>query len=219
MPRPSQGIDAALLAAGRELYPESGCAALAVRAVAEKAGANLGMLHYHFRTKDNFLRVLLQQIYEEMFEQLAVEVAHEGPALARLRAALIAIAHFLRENRRVIARVWIDAMAGEAVAREFMRRNAPRHVGVLMALLEQAQRERALRELPPLQRLATLLGGVALPIVFVAGVVEAGVEPAAVRRQFEAQVMSDDAIAQRVDLLLQALGAAPGARTRREKRA
>ena len=218
MPRPSQDIDQALLRAGRELYPERGCAGLAVRAVAEHAGVNLGMLHYHFRTKDNFLRAVLQQMYEEMFEQLGVEAAHDAPARDRLRAALVTIATFLRANRRSVARVWIDAMAGEAVAREFMRANAPRHIGLLAALLEAAQREGSLRDLPPLQRLVTLLGAVALPIVFVAGVVDAGVEPGPLLRTFEAEVLSDAAIAQRVDLLLDALGSVREATGSRQSR-
>ena len=217
MARPSQDIDQALLRAGRELYPERGCAGLAVRAVAEHAGVNLGMLHYHFRTKENFLRAVLQQMYEEMFEQLGVEAAHDAPARDRLRAALIAIATFLRANRRIVARVWIDALAGEPVAREFMRANAPRHIGLLAALLDAAQREGSLRELPPLQRLVTLLGAVALPIVFVAGVVDAGLEPGATRRAFDAQVLSDAAIAQRIDLLLDAL-AVPAAPARTKGR-
>jgi AcrR family transcriptional regulator len=206
MARPSQDIDQTLLRAGRALYPDRGCAGLAVRAVAEHAGVPLGMLHYHFRTKDNFLRALLQQMYEEMFEQLGIEVAGDAPAAVRLRAALVTIGRFLRANRRVVARVWIDAMAGEPVARDFMRRNAPRHIGLLAGLLEQAQREGSLRELPPIQRLVTLLGAVALPIVFVAGVVEVGIESALSRRAFEAEVLSDAAIAQRIDLLLDALG-------------
>ena len=64
MPRPSQRIDDALLASGRELYPRLGSSGLSLRALTEHAGANLGMFHYHFKTKDNFLRTLLQQLYE-----------------------------------------------------------------------------------------------------------------------------------------------------------
>jgi AcrR family transcriptional regulator len=217
MPRPSQNIDQRLLAAGRELFPDAGCAGLAVRAVADRAGVNPGMLHYHFRSKDDFLRALLQQMYEEMFATLAGEAAHDGPAIERLRAALVGIARFLRANRRTVARVWIDAMGGAPVAREFIQANAPRHVGLLVGLLEQAQREGALRELPPAQRLMVLLGGVALPLVFVAGLVDAAALPPALRRAFDTEVMDDAAIAQRVDLLIEALRAPPPARTHRVK--
>ena len=37
MPRPSQQIDQALLASGRTLLPQTGCAGLSVRALAEHA--------------------------------------------------------------------------------------------------------------------------------------------------------------------------------------
>ena len=64
MPRPSQNVDQLLIDAGLELLPETGCAGLSVRKLTEHAGVNLGMFHYHFRNKDNFVRTLLQRTYE-----------------------------------------------------------------------------------------------------------------------------------------------------------
>ncbi len=209
MARPSNNIDEALLASGRALFPRMGCAALSLRAVAEHAGVNAGMFHYHFKTKDNFLRTLLQQLYEEMFTGLTAQAAHPGPAIDRLRAALLAIAGFLRTHRRMVARVWMDAMSAEVVACEFMQRNAPRHIGVLLGLLDEAESEGALRVLPPLQRLMMLLGAIGLPMVFAAGLFEAAIEMPALRAQFDAQVMSEAAVVQRVDLVLDALRVPP----------
>jgi len=205
MPRPSKNIDLALLQAGRELFPASGCAGLSVRAVAEHAGVNQGMFHYHFKTKDNFLRTLLQQVYEEMFDGLSHAIDHEGPALARLRDALVVVGGLVREHRKVFARVWMDAISGEAVAVEFLRSNAPRHLGLLLGLLQQAQAEGGLRELPPIQRFAMLMGSVMLPIIFAAGLVDVALAATPLRAQFDAQVMSDEAIAQRVDLVIEML--------------
>jgi len=205
MPRPSKNIDLALLQAGRELFPTSGCAGLSVRAVAEHAGVNQGMFHYHFKTKDNFLRTLLQQVYEEMFDGLSHAIDHEGPALARLRDALVVVGGLVREHRKVFARVWMDAISGEAVAVEFLRSNAPRHLGLLLGLLQQAQAEGGLRELPPIQRFAMLMGSVMLPIIFAAGLVDVALGATPLRAQFDAQVMSDEAIAQRVDLVIEML--------------
>jgi len=213
MPRPSRNLDLALLQAGRDLFPLAGCARLSVRAVAERAGANVGMFHYHFRSKDNFLRTLLQQVYEEIFAGLSQAAAGPGKAIDGLRAALVAAAGLLARHRKVIARVWMDAVSGEPVATEFVRRNAPRHIGLLLELVRQAQQEGSLRELPPLQCVATLMGAVALPVVFVAGLVEVAM-PVAIQRQFGEQVMSEHAIAQRVDLALAALRAAPAGRRR-----
>jgi AcrR family transcriptional regulator len=205
MPRPSARIDEALLASGRALFPDAGCAGLSLRAVAEHAGVNVGMFHYHFKSKDNFLRALLQQLYEEMFSRLSAQAMHEGPAIERLRAALHALARFLRKHRRIVARMWMDAMSGQAVARDFVRRNLPRHVGVLLALLDEAEREGSVAAMPPLQRLMALLGTIGLPMVFAAGLFEAAVDLPLLKRPFQQQVMSEAAVAQRIDWVLNAL--------------
>ena len=85
----------------------------------------------------------------------------------------------------------------------------PRHVGVLMGLLTQGQANGAIKPLPPLSAFAFLLGAVALPSIFVAGLVDAGLAPPGGRAAFEAQVMSDAAIDLRIDLALAALSTSP----------
>src|SRR5262245_25887360 len=98
MPRPSQQIDQALLAAGRELLPRLGCAGLSVRALAAHAGVAPGMFHYHFEGKDAFLRALLSGWYEEMFGALAQQAAMPAAPVERLRSALALLARFARKH-------------------------------------------------------------------------------------------------------------------------
>ena len=100
----------------------------------------------------------------------------------------------------------MDALGGEQVALDFFRRNAPRHVGVLAGLLEQAEREGSLCTMPPLQRFMFMMGSVLMPIVFAAEVFEAAPELKKLRGAFESQVLSDAAIAERVGLELGAIG-------------
>jgi AcrR family transcriptional regulator len=214
MPRPSQQIDQALLASGRALFERHGCAGLSVRALAEHAGVAPGMFHYHFGSKEQFLRTLLAGVYEQMYGSLVREASLQGPPTGRLRASLALLARFARTHRRLLARLWSDASAGEAVAREFFQHNAPRHVGVLMALLAEGQASGALRALPPLTAFSFLMGAVALPSIFVAGLVDAGVATPGGKAAFEAQVMSDEAIDARIELALAALAAPPKPRRR-----
>jgi AcrR family transcriptional regulator len=216
MARPSQSIDHALLASGRELLPQTGCAGLSVRALAAHAGVTPGMFHYHFASKEQFLRQLLSALYDEMFAALVEQAALPAAPLERLRAALRLLARFARANRPLLARLWTDALAGEAAAREFFAHHAPRHVGLLMGVVVQAQAEGALRKMPPLAVFAFLMGSVALPLIFVAGLVESGLAPPGGRAAFDAQVMSDTAIDQRIDLALAAL--APMAKPARKTR-
>lgn len=205
MPRPSRRLDEALLASGRALYPELGCAGLSVRALAGHAGVHAGMLHYHFGSKDAFLRHLLQQIYEDVFARLSLEAAQPGRPLARLRQALIVVGRFLREHGALIGRVWADAGAGEPVARQFVRDNAPRHVGLLLALMDEAERAGDIAPQPPLQRLTFVMGAVAAPVLVAQRLVALKLAPRSLARLIRPQVLSDAAIAARAEMAIAAL--------------
>src|SRR3977135_2345498 len=108
-PRPSRNLDQALLAAGRDLFPTRGCAGMSVREVAEAAGVNLGMFHYHFKSRDAFLRAPMPQADEEMFSTLTLQVVEGAAPLANLRKALQVLGRFARDNRPFLARVFTDA--------------------------------------------------------------------------------------------------------------
>lgn len=215
MPRPSQQLDQALLASGRTLLPAAGCAGLSVRTLAEHAGVTPGMFHYHFGSKERFLRALLAGVYEEMFAALSMQAAAPAAPLERLRLALGTLARFVRAERQLLARLWADAIAGDAVAADFFRSNAPRHVGVLLQLCGAAEAAGLLDPMPPLERMAFLMGAVPLPMIFVAGLVDVGLVPPGGRAAFEAQVMADAAIDARIDRCLRALAAAPAKRRSR----
>jgi len=208
MPRPSQNVDQLLIDAGLELLPETGCAGLSVRKLTEHAGVNLGMFHYHFRNKDNFVRTLLQRTYESMFAALSLTVEPQRAPLDNLRAALTVLARFGRQHRRLLLRIAADALGGERLAADFLRNNLPRHLAVLLRLLEQAQRRGLLQPLPLPQLVAFLAGAVGAPVLLGTALeLHAGAETAAL---IERHVLSDAAIAQRIELALRALSTPEG---------
>jgi AcrR family transcriptional regulator len=209
MPRPSQDQDQLLLAAGAALYPQLGCAGLSVRRVAEAAGVNPAMVHYHFGSKDAFLRALLQQHYEAMFSALSLNSQGETDVMERLATALLGLARFVREHRPLIARVWADAQAGEAVAQDFLRANAPRHLGVLMALLQQAEAQGRLpQQQPLLTRFSFLMGAVVAPLILVGGMKAINAVPPVLLAAVDGEVLSDAALQRRIEWAL--LGLASG---------
>jgi AcrR family transcriptional regulator len=223
-PRPSRNLDRALLAAGRALLPHRGCAGLTVREVAQAAGVNLGMFHYHFKSREAFLRALLQSVYEEMFVQLSMQTQawrpggrDEDPAGA-MRAALRFLGRFLRDNRPVLARVLADALSGDAIAVEFLRLNLPRHLGLLRQLLELGQRDGTFAPMPVPQALGFCAGSLVMPIVFGGAVVDDGALGPAGGKALTAALLSDAAIDHRIELALAAI-AAPGAQATPRRRA
>lgn len=205
MPRPSRNVDALLLAAGRELYPDTGAARLSVRGLAERAGVNLGMFHYHFKTKDAFVRALLQSLYEAMFAELQVAAADPSAPVQALRNTLQVIARFVRDNRRLLRRLLGDAVLGEAAALDFVRDNFPRHFGIVVALIVAGQRAGALKPIPIAQAVTFVAGSVAGPILIGSALIEAKLAPAALAEGFEADVLSDAALAERIELALAGL--------------
>ena len=204
MPRPSRNVDALLLKAGRELFPAAGVAGLSVRKVTERAGVNLGMFHYHFRTKDAFVRALLQRLYDEMFANLEVASGAADP-VAALRAALNVLARFARNHRQLLKRLIGDAMSEEPLALEFVRRNLPRHAGVVASLITAGQKARALKPLPLPQAVAFVAGAVGAPILLGSAIIEHRKAPRTLRHAFAQTVLSDAALAERIDLALAAL--------------
>lgn len=204
MPRPSRNVDRSLLRAGLELLPATGCAGMSVRQVAERAGVNLGMFHYHFRTKDAFVRALLAEVYDRMFADLVVAADAPDPRAALVRAANV-IARFLRDHRRLLRRLVADAMAGEPLALDFLRTNLPRHLEVVLGLIVAGQRSGAFKRIAPAQALAFLAGGVGAPILLGSALAEHPLAPRGFGRQFRAAVLTDAAIAERIDLALAGL--------------
>src|SRR5262245_17840086 len=172
-PRPSRNLDRALLTAGRELFPSRGCAGLSVREVADAAGVNLGMFHYHFKSREAFLRALLQSVYEDLFAELSARASpipaggKDLRAIDLLRAALQFMGRFVRANRPLLTRVMIDALGKDPIAIEFMERNMPRHLGLMLNLMLAAQKEGSVKaDIPAPQLLGFCAGSLAMPILF-----------------------------------------------------
>jgi len=209
MPRPSQNVDQRLLDAGLELLPQTGCAGLSVRRLVEHAGVNLGMFHYHFKSKDNFVRAVLQRTYEAMFSALTLQADPAAPPLQNLRGAVRVLAHFGRQHRHLLVRILADAMGGEALAREFLQANLPRHIAVVGALIAQAQQRGELRAAPVPQVLAFIAAGVASPILIGTALQGEGAPPGA-GAMVDEHLLSDAAIETRIDAAMRAWQLPPG---------
>src|SRR5689334_1555558 len=215
MTRPSRNVDRLLLRAGRELFPETGAARLSIRKVALRAGVNPGMFHYHFGAKDLFVRQVLQELYDEMFANLELAASARSPRDA-LSAALNVLGRFARDNARLLRRLIADALSGDPLAREFLRANMPRHVGVLLSLIRSGQRAGQLRSVAPAQALVFLAGSVAAPMVIGGALADHDLVPG-VAAGLPALIGTDAAIAERVDCALAGLARRP-ARTARGRR-
>jgi AcrR family transcriptional regulator len=206
--KPSQTYER-LLQAGLELLDEKGFEGLKVRQVAEKAGVNLGMFHYHFKTKDEFTRQVLKHMYDKFFADFSLETTGDGDPVERLRRALMSLGRFIRENRTLVLGMLEDAMHDNQVVVNFVTDNFPRHANVLAELIKECQAKGLMEKKPFYLILPHFLGALAAPSIVV-GVLEKvktktffGVAFAL----FKNQILSDEALKTRIDIVLRGLGA------------
>ncbi|HET9869587.1 MAG TPA: TetR/AcrR family transcriptional regulator [bacterium] len=217
MARPSKNTDQRLIQAAQELLRDSSFSRLGLRQVAARAGVNPGMFHYHFKTKDQFLRAVLQDGYEKFFKDFSLRVEGEEKPLDKLRQALFALARFARDNRRFGLTLLREVLDGNREVRDFLWKNVPRHGKVMVQLIRRCQKEGSLARMPLPQAAAFLMPAVAAAAFGVAGL-ESQAPSLLARGLFKglgALVLSDAAIRKRVDMALHGLGADNNGPTRR----
>lgn len=154
-----------LLRAGQALVRQKGIKALTVRAVAARAEANLGSFVYHFGTRDAFVGELIERWYAPMFERLRLVADHDADALQALRRVMQQLVAWIVDNRAFLARLVLDAGAGEAGAQRFLRTLDARHPALLLQLIVRAQQAGQLRRDEPLHQLLFLMSTLALPVL------------------------------------------------------
>ena len=154
-----------LLTAGREIVLTRGFQELTVREVAAVAGANLGSFVYHFRTRDAFIRMLLEEWYAPLYSRVAKTADGGGVPIARLRSAILQLLDFGLEQDVFMGRVLMAAASGEKAARDFARSLIGRHPRLLLSLVAQAQADQTLLDENPMQVLLFIMGSVGMPLL------------------------------------------------------
>lgn len=169
MSRPSAHLDRKLVSAARAMLPETGFSGLAVREVARRAGVNVGMFHYHFKTKEAFLQRVLQECYEDFLQSFREAAEAPGTSRARLRRVLISFARFARDNRVMYTLMLRELLNARPEMYAFAKANFPRHASVVIRLIEDCRRERTIRPLPVPVLAMFAMSSMGLPNVMVAG--------------------------------------------------
>jgi AcrR family transcriptional regulator len=212
MSRPSQNTDEKLIKTGLEMLEQSGLSRMNLRQVAAKAGVNLGMIHYHFKTKDQFIHAVLQNIYEKFFANFSLRVEEGTTPIEKLRQAIFAVAQFVRDNRRLLLSLIQDALDHNQEVKEFAQKNFGRHVKIILGLIRQCQANGSLVKMDMAQVLVFLMPSVLAVNLMVAALehVQATLLMKAFIRGFGAPLLSDKAIQRRIDMALKSLSPGRG---------
>jgi AcrR family transcriptional regulator len=153
-----QSTRALLLAAATDLLREEGYAATSTRAVADRAGARLSLVHYHFGSKRGLLLAVLEDLTERLLDRQRAMFGDGRSFAEQWRSAC----DYLREDVgsgyvRILWELWAAGLADPELA-ERWRAIQRGWRELIEARLERLQTERG-AELPMRPRaLATLVG-------------------------------------------------------------
>ena len=142
-----QSTRALLLAAAGDLLREEGYAATSTRAVAERAGARLSLVHYHFGSKRSLLLAVLEDLTERLLHRQQAMFSDGRSFAEQWRSAC----DYLREDVdsgyvRILWELWAAGLADPELA-ERWRATQRGWRELIEARLERLQTERG-AELP-----------------------------------------------------------------------
>jgi AcrR family transcriptional regulator len=208
MARPSTNTDRKLIEAGKCVLFEHGFSGLTLRAVAQRAKVNLGMFAYHFKDKDDFLRQVSQEAYEEFYGKLILSAEDKEDPKEALCQALRVTVHFIRDHRQTLLVMLKDINNKHPEAIRFAKKNLPRHAIFFLGLIRRCRKEGRIQSLPLGVLVSFILGSLMAPnLIF--SVAEGAVSEMPLLRPVlliaKSEVMSDKAIEQRLDLVFKAI--------------
>ena len=88
-----------ILEAALDLFIERGYDKTSLREIAERVGVTKAALYYHFSSKEEIIRTLVQPVYDH-FEPLAAALASR-PSLEEWREGLAAVVEWILPQRRL----------------------------------------------------------------------------------------------------------------------
>jgi len=106
-----------ILEAARESLREQGYSGTSIRAVAERAGVQLSLVHYHFGSKQAVLVAVLERENEKLLERQQALFSGPGPLSAKWRAACRFLEDDLESGYvRILWELWAAGLADEELA-------------------------------------------------------------------------------------------------------
>jgi AcrR family transcriptional regulator len=136
-----------LLDAAAEVLREKGHAATSMRAVADHAGAQLSLLHYHFGSKRGLLVAVLEELTEGLLERQQAMFADDRSFAQQWRSACDYLREDIRSGYvRILWELWAVGLADPELA-ERWRATQRGWRELILARLERLETERGI-ELP-----------------------------------------------------------------------
>lgn len=139
MTRPSHNIDLLLLEKGEELILEIGFEQFSIRGVCKKAGVNLGMFHYYFKTKEHFVNVLFEHLFKKFVAVQEEVILRHTKAIDKLKALLFVRAKLGERNKQIVF-LFMKEIFTSGLSK-LMHKHQEQELNFFISLIEQCKKE------------------------------------------------------------------------------
>lgn len=179
---------------------------MSLKRLADESGVNLGMIHYHFRTKSFLMRRVLESVHEELLKEFEEKTLIGNSPLERLRSGLISIGLGVYKRRQMIVSFFGDMLGGEdKEISGFFCELAAKRIQIIAPLIQQCQKEGYIEPLPLYQVLGFCMASINFPTIIAEGINRMPIKKLRLPDFVVDQLASEKAIIQRVDLALKAI--------------
>ncbi|MDR2860601.1 MAG: TetR/AcrR family transcriptional regulator [Elusimicrobiota bacterium] len=96
-----QSIDKRLIELGKKCILEHGISFLSVRQICNDSAINLGLFCYYFKTKKNFIQILVKSFVEDIEKMWVSKSSNESDSLKRLKKALLMSVRVMKEKKGI----------------------------------------------------------------------------------------------------------------------
>ena len=137
-----------LVAAARRLFAQRGYDGASVRAITRAAGANLGSVTYHFRSKRALYEAVVEDCLRPLRERVLEVAVRPGSPLDRIESLLRVFFDHLKAAPDAPQFLLQEVAAGETPSPP-VRNTIEQVLGTLAALIAEGQRDGSLRQADP----------------------------------------------------------------------
>jgi TetR/AcrR family transcriptional regulator len=141
MPRPASDIDSRLVQAARRCFLSRGVDGSSLRDIAAAAGTSIGMIYYHFGTKDDLFFAVVEDVYRRLLADLETALAPGPPVVDRLRALYRRLARLTDGEVEVVRLVLGEALVSSARLDRLVARFLRGHLPLVLGLLREGVRD------------------------------------------------------------------------------
>jgi AcrR family transcriptional regulator len=134
----------ALLVTARELFAERGYKGASIRAITQRAGANLGAVTYHFGSKEALYGACFASVAQPFREHLLGVAAQPGAPLDRIERLVRAFFDYLHEHSELPA-LMVQHLAGTGPFPDAVRRVLEGNHQLISGIIAQGQQDGAIR--------------------------------------------------------------------------